>query len=107
MIQNIDVRNQIINATLNWFDIGVGVTETPGLNSFVKVFPNPNSTGKLQFEGNVNLNSVEIIDLSGKTITNQTITNSESIDISNLHSGMYLVKMIADEGVFTSKLSVK
>ena len=107
MIQNVDVCNQIINATLNWFDIGVGVTETPGLNSFVKVFPNPNSTGKLQFEGNINLNSVEIIDLSGKSIANQTITNSESIDISNLHSGMYLVKMITNEGVFTSKLSVK
>jgi len=107
MIQNAAVRNEIIGATLQWFDIGVGLNETTTSPSLVHFYPNPNNSGILHVEGNVTLNAVEIIDLTGNTIINQQVINSNQIDIHGLHQGIYLVKMITDEGVFIKKLQVK
>ncbi|NOU45772.1 MAG: Omp28-related outer membrane protein [Bacteroidales bacterium] len=107
MIQNAAVRNHIITASLEWFDIGVGLDEPSKKQSHISVFPNPNASGLIHFTGDAALKSVEIIDMTGKTILNQNVTNSDQLKIDGLHGGLYLVKMITNQGVYTNKLVVK
>lgn len=107
MIQNIDVRNQIIASALNWFNIGVGLQHADNQNLSIRIFPNPNSSGMIHFDGNANLKSIEIIDMTGKTIINQKVNDSEPVNIHNLKQGLYIVKMFSEMGIVTSKLSVK
>lgn len=73
------------------------------------IYPNPtNSTVNIQFENFENSADLKIITLSGQTVINQKIDqlNSEkvmSLDVSNLKTGIYFVKV----GNHTEKLIIE
>lgn len=70
----------------------------------IKMYPNPVEGNTLFISANQQLN-IEIYDVLGKRMLNQTITSdSHAIDISNLRSGLYLVRIISDYGSITKKL---
>ena len=56
----------------------------------VQVYPNP-STNNITILSNTIIETIEVYDLSGKSI--KTIINSDTIDVSNLANGIYLLKI--------------
>lgn len=64
------------------------------------LYPNP-TTGKLNI-GNTNLNEILLFDISGKKI--KEFKPQSQIDLSDLSKGMYLIKLISDDGVLTDKI---
>ena len=75
-----------------------------------EIYPNPASgevfikTNGLQFPG-----SVTIVDITGKTVQQQTVTSeTNSISIADLQTGLYIVSIKDQNGLsISSKLSVK
>ena len=53
------------------------------------------------------INNVEILDITGKRIYNLQSKNYNSIDISLLSQGLYLLKIYTDKGVITQKFIKK
>ena len=106
MISNASVRDQILAATLDWFNSAVGINDSKPLTDLT-IFPNPSATGEIHFMGNGNLKAVEIIDISGRTILKQNLTTSEALNINHLKQGIYFVKMFTSNEVITEKLQVK
>jgi hypothetical protein len=67
----------------------------------VQIKPNP-VTDNVIFQSNLPIVKIELRDLNGTVVMQSKVAN---INISNLASGMYLVKAYADNGkVFTAKL---
>ncbi len=75
------------------------------LKKIIHIYPNPvNDILSISYQGNIN--TVQIFDLTGKEvlqIKNPTMT----IDISQLKSSIYILKIITDNGVSTKKLIKK
>jgi len=78
-----------------------GIDDVNTLN--IAIYPNPVSN-VLNVEGE-DIQQVEILDLNGRTVL--ATNESGAINISNLASGMYLVRAISAEGVRTVKIVKK
>lgn len=68
------------------------------------VYPNPFTT-TLQIESNSTFKTMELYDVLGKQIFNQNFVNQ--INTSNLRQGVYLLRLITEEGVVVVKKVVK
>ena len=64
------------------------------------ISPNPTS-GQLRIEGISRIQKIELYSIQGKFI--QRFTNTEFINIGNLQNGIYLIKMIDEDGKPTFK----
>ncbi|MDT0557299.1 endonuclease [Ichthyenterobacterium sp. W332] len=70
----------------------------------VKLYPNPVTNNSFTVETTQNLN-LEIYDVLGKIVFSKTVgANTSTIDISNLNSGIYLIKLNSGGRSFTKKL---
>ncbi|MDR2971513.1 MAG: T9SS type A sorting domain-containing protein [Bacteroidales bacterium] len=72
----------------------------------IVVFPNP-TTGELQVTSyELRVMGVEIFDVYGRTITTHysLLTTHYSIDISELHAGIYFVRIATERGPITKKI---
>jgi hypothetical protein len=83
--------------------VGVGIYETEGLNT--RIYPNP-SAGIFNIEirsaGNTQLT---VFDLSGKAIRSEQFADSvHRIDLSELVSGIYLLKLETEAGASVGKI---
>ena len=65
-----------------------------------KLFPNP-TTGVVKFEGG-NINKIEILDLMGNSLLKDINTNT--VDISSLGTGLYLIKITSNN--YTSNFRI-
>jgi len=74
----------------------------------ISVIPNP-TTGELRITNcELRINKIEILDLMGKTLSSNHLIISSSnptIDISNLNSGIYFVKIVTEQGVTVKKVT--
>lgn len=91
------------------------VTERTGttLNEAVElsaaVFPNPVSNElKVLFNSVVKNANITLLDLNGKEVLSQQLENcmENTIDLSNVKEGNYLVKVIADNKLYHKKIAV-
>jgi PKD repeat protein len=84
---------------------GVGINEL-NQNS-VSVYPNP-VTDKVTVKSNNNIKEVQIFNVTGQVVFNQTI-NSKIITIytTGLSAGVYTVKAITDNGTITRKIVIQ
>jgi endonuclease I len=72
--------------------------------SSIKIYPNPVSQNYFNIKTNQSL-KVEIFNILGKSILKtQVNSNNSKIDIGELVKGIYLVKVISDQGSVTKKL---
>jgi hypothetical protein len=73
-------------------DMAIGITSS--LTNNVSIYPNP-AKDQITIEMNdINDAVLSVIDLSGKTIINQTLnSNSNTIDLSNVSAGVYIVNI--------------
>lgn len=71
------------------------------------MYPNPTSTGKVTIttsnSGNVTAN---VYDVLGKQVISRTVTNN-TLDVSNLNAGLYIVKLTQNGNSVTKKLVIK
>ena len=65
----------------------------------------PNPTNGILNVGNDNLNKILIFDFSGKQI--EEFEPKNQIDLSDISKGIYLIKLISDEGILTDKIIIR
>ncbi|WP_190246283.1 T9SS type A sorting domain-containing protein [Gelidibacter gilvus] len=78
-------------------------SESFDIESF-KVYPNP-ASDVLNISTRDNIKNVEIFDVLGKSV--KRVLHSKSIDVSNLKTGVYFVKVLTDNGQETKKLAIE
>lgn len=75
--------------------------------SSLKVFPNPTiNTLSIENIENIEIESISLLNVKGQIIK-QFDSNNTRLDISNISSGYYILKISHKNGVFTKKLIVK
>jgi hypothetical protein len=80
------------NADLNWFENLKYTLSTPQVvSNEISIYPNP-VKNRLNFKGFTENINLSIHDVVGKKILGTTLNPNESLDVSNLQSGMYLIK---------------
>ncbi|MGB1232215.1 MAG: T9SS type A sorting domain-containing protein, partial [Winogradskyella sp.] len=100
-------------------DIGNGDLGTPGgSNNFnlsttnfervkFNLYPNPTNTGSVNISStNTEAINVQVFDILGKQVKNETLSNS-TLNVSNLKTGVYIVKISQNNGSTTKKLVIK
>ncbi|MCH4551800.1 lamin tail domain-containing protein [Aestuariibaculum lutulentum] len=71
-----------------------------------KMFPNPTSLGFVNVTAkSTSLMDIAVFDLLGKQVIKQSVSNK--LDVSNLKSGVYIMKITQDDAVSTRKLVIK
>ena len=68
------------------------------------LYPNPTAYELYIENEKVDIQQVEIYNLSGKQVLRVDYQNNQPIDVSNLAKGMYLVKIKTESGSLTKKL---
>jgi hypothetical protein len=90
-----------INITVNVYTTGVKKIQEEG----ILIYPNPTSE-KINFEfANNNIQKIIIYDISGRALIKKTeIRKKETIDLSSLKNGFYIINIHADNNVITTKI---
>nr|WP_321226018.1 PKD domain-containing protein [uncultured Psychroserpens sp.] len=92
--------------TLNITNLGIEDFNLGRIN----IFPNPVSNN-LTLSLNKNYNDISVIffDITGKSILNRRAKNvaSLNINLTLLNSGIYIMKLVADNNIYTSKIIKK
>lgn len=85
----------------------VDLSQLPDTENIL-IFPNPN-IGVFTLEHSYsNELELRLIDATGKTVLNKSITESKtSIDASHLASGMYVVELVSDSNVMYERLIIQ
>jgi len=95
------------NTIVGWGGASATPTETSGISEVlanaISIYPNP-TKAELRIEsGNLRVESVEIVDIAGKTLMSQMSSLSQ-INVANLPAGTYFVKLKTDKGELTKKV---
>lgn len=71
------------------------------------LYPNPTNTGSISIAStNSDAISVQVFDILGKQVKNETLTNN-TLNVANLKSGIYIVKITQNNTSTTKKLVIK
>ncbi len=88
----------------------IGITSNLSVNdnlvNSLAVYPNP-SKDLINISNNQNatINSIEMTDLNGRVVKTQMINGTEGqISISDLSAGVYMMKVVTDQGTATKKV---
>ena len=87
----------------------ISLVNTPEIvqNNKIKVFPNPAKDRVSIESAKEKIKSLSLINSKGEVIIEQLYDSEKiEIDVSNLTGSFYIVRMITDDGVFTSKLLI-
>lgn len=105
-----DLNDILTGWNLN-FMVRVRVSSLDGVEEEIvlddaQIYPNP-TTGVLQIEAQ-GLKGVEVYDLMGRQVVSQSLIqiDAKEIDLSCCPSGVYLVKLITDDGVVIRRVGV-
>ncbi len=83
---------------------GVGINETN--NASVKTYPNP-VRGQLNIEATSRIKEVQLYNLMGQVVLHQFIDNqTTTINVADLKSGIYNLKLNMEEGTINKKIVV-
>ncbi len=100
---NSTTSNRVMFDDLSWTCYASLSVNDDNLSS-IKIYPNPVSQNYFNIKTNQSL-KVEIFNILGKSILKtQVNSNNSKIDIGELVKGIYLVKVISDQGSVTKKL---
>jgi len=76
-------------------------------DSDLSVYPNPASDYLTFDRAGYNPCRVELINSTGKTLISATLTIDEITGLSNLPNGVYILRAIYDDEVFTERLVIQ
>lgn len=97
--------HESIKAVISHFS----VNENSGISGDIEIYPNP-ASGKFALQSlNRGINSIEILDYSGRIVLTKKININDNtiIDVSNLSSGIYLLKFTDGRSFGTQKLIIR
>lgn len=103
-----NIANVSNSVAINKFSITVVEVPNPSLgiednaSETIKIYPNPVSN-YLSIDSKKNILSVELFDIKGAILKNRLI-NGQSIDMTDLSSGIYVIKVETIEGVTIKKI---
>ena len=98
LIDNLAIT-QSFDATLSTEDITI-------INEF-SLYPNPTDTGFVTISSsNSDALAIQVFDILGKQVKNEILTNN-TLDVSNLTTGIYIVKITQDNASTTKKLVIR
>ena len=83
----------------------LGESEIIDVPQQLNIFPNPTSHS-LTITGVNGITSIKIFDLTGKCL-NQSNENTSEIDVSLLHAGQYVVRVVSESGTFSLRFLKK
>ena len=94
--------NRVMFDNISWT---CGLLSTPEYNlDNVKLYPNPIENNlTIELKSNVDTN-IEIYDILGKRVFNQQIKETSNLNLQNLKSGIYIVKITQGNSTITKKL---
>jgi hypothetical protein len=81
------------------------VTDIDNSSTAITIFPNP-ANDYLYIQTNDNVKQLDVYNIQGQLIRTEQ-TNTSSVDINNLASGMYILRITSDKGVSTHKFVKK
>lgn len=85
---------------LNWFENLKYTLSVPSLQlDAISIYPNP-AKNVINFKGLTNDVSVSITDVLGKNVLTHTLQNGEALNVSNLTSGLYIIKLEGSNHTF-------
>lgn len=101
--------NQMVFDPLKWIGakstIFTGISEQQNLEAEIDIFPNPvNQVLQIKTSKNIKINSIELLNLDGKVIVQQT--KSKSIDVTSFANGSYLVRLFTNHGILTKPIII-
>ena len=85
------------------YNLSVGLNEEVQDKRELVLYPNP-VNGVLHINSKSNYSSIEILKVNGQLVA--TFTKQETYNVSELSSGVYFLRVFADDGV-TAKKFVK
>ena len=94
-------------------DISVVRSLATGINEItnelgINFYPNPGSES-INFKFNqadCKINKIEVYDAMGQIVINQTSSENNTLDVSNLSKGIYFVSIYTNKGIVKSKFNV-
>ncbi|MCF6183059.1 MAG: Ig-like domain-containing protein [Bacteroidales bacterium] len=100
-----NIYNKFLDAISATFTVGSGL----GINDISEfVAINPNPVNNFITVSGINNGQITITDISGKQVLSQNIlSDKEKINIQNLPSGIYIIKIISDRQIATQKIIKK
>ncbi|WP_396177742.1 T9SS type A sorting domain-containing protein [Flavobacterium sp.] len=102
---SMEVCNNFANADTFFLQYNHLSSENYARNQ-LNIYPNP-SSGIIHFNGlDANINRVEVFDILGKNIKNE-VSFSQTLDLSDLPNGMYLVVFDTDKGMINKKIVIQ
>ena len=91
--------------------VNVGSEKIPFSKSQLKLYPNPaqNQINVLILGGEATLNTVEVLDITGKLIYTETVNNltRSSINTSSWNAGIYMVRATTNKGTAMQKVIIE
>ena len=91
----------IDNIRMEIADSAVAIRTLPVAGK-IGILPNPCS-GHIQLSDNFLGHHLQVLDLQGRCVLNVLITNT-GMNLSDLHNGIYMVRITTDQGLYTDKL---
>jgi hypothetical protein len=92
------------DSTVNYYRTMVaGVKSLKLLNSNITVYPNP-TTSHIQIKGIEGKANLNVFGIDGKLLLIKAFTDNETISVSTLPKGIYLLKFSTKDGVIEKKL---
>lgn len=82
----------------------LSIVELEGKNDSVTLYPNPTSA-TLNIKTSLSIDSVIVLDLLGKR--QMYFEETETIDVSHLSSGIYMVNITTENGIVVKKMVIK
>ncbi len=99
----VDGAVQTVNVTI----IAIGINNIAKYS--FKVYPNPaKEILHIDLQNTTKQYGFQIIDMTGKIIFNQSILNNKTeIDISNFSTGIYLIRLVNNNEIYTERLIIE
>lgn len=72
----------------------------------VVLYPNP-SAGEFTISGDFTKGAVEVTDLSGRVVYSSEITSGNTVKLGDVKSGIYTVKLSANDKISVQKITIK
>jgi len=91
-------QNKIYKMDTSSLSVGSALDKT------VKIYPNPaHEKINLEYDNNLNIQKIQLLDLSGKVIKSYK-KDYNSLDVSDIHNGEYILNIITNKGKTTKKI---
>lgn len=106
-IDNTTTQNYFSGFTLGMESFGfstLSVDEVSSLEPTIRIYPNPASEIVTIVTSNT-IDRVEVFDIQGKQV--KALKQTNTIDVSDLNSGMYIVRIKTDNSTITKRLVKK